>query len=638
MKLKETWRLCLLPVLAVTLSACDSSSTGGPVASTCPEQGEFACKTGGTEPLYTFQWALNYADSYFKDYPDTFGGGMDLNVEPVHRQGIKGQGVNVLVLDSGSDLHNEDLAPNADMGMSWNFVTQQSDPYPDYVKPDDDPHGTIVAGIIGAAQNGKGVMGIAPRANLGAGNYLQSDQSAISTAEALGGAAWSRQAHVINASYGASGNARPYDNGSDSETLALRGLKQLRGGKGAIFVKAAGNSFDDPECGGPPHYYDCTNPGNDPSTLEPHVITVAAVNAFGQTSSYSSAGSVMWISGLGGEFGNGGTYGEVKTGPYSGPTIFSTDMRGCTHGYSRDTTRTPTGFLLGKSQRNGVADNPNCDYAYMNGTSAAAPTISGVVALMLSANPDLSWRDVRDILRLSARKIDPDYIQSSPGAGIPYGARMNLATNALDTVVGSAADIFDGATAVPIDLGWQRNAAGNEHSNWYGFGVPDTQKAVALAQNYRSNPASGRNTDVKTGAFVQIAARTHTDGAFPYERVTLIATIPGLNQVVDMLQLRLSGTNVCLGSIGIAVRSPSGTTSLLKLPNDHFRDDGIATFQDFGLASVAFYGEQAQGNWEVYLLAGAPDGPLPGGGVPSIACDPTPPTYAFTAQARIIGQ
>jgi hypothetical protein len=48
--------------------------------------------TGETEPLYTYQWALNYKDSYFNYFPETFGGGMDLNVEPVHRQGFKGPG------------------------------------------------------------------------------------------------------------------------------------------------------------------------------------------------------------------------------------------------------------------------------------------------------------------------------------------------------------------------------------------------------------------------------------------------------------------------------------------------------------------------------------------------------------------
>src|SRR5690606_41932299 len=89
---------CLLPLVAALAACGDSGSSGDkplppppPVA--CIESGEYACKTGETEPLYTFQWALNYLASYFKDFPEVFGKGMDLNIEPVHRQGINGQGV-----------------------------------------------------------------------------------------------------------------------------------------------------------------------------------------------------------------------------------------------------------------------------------------------------------------------------------------------------------------------------------------------------------------------------------------------------------------------------------------------------------------------------------------------------------------
>src|SRR5690606_16721343 len=128
-------RWAALP-LALALAGCDGGSTQSAAAPTaCRETGPYACKTGEPEPPYTFQWALNYAASFFQAYPETFGGGLDLNVEPVHRQGIKGRGVNVLVLDTGTDLKNEDLAPNADYSMSWNLVTLTADPYP--VKADD---------------------------------------------------------------------------------------------------------------------------------------------------------------------------------------------------------------------------------------------------------------------------------------------------------------------------------------------------------------------------------------------------------------------------------------------------------------------------------------------------------------------
>ena len=118
--MKRALPFTLLPLIAAALTACGgSSSSPDPAPVVCAETGAYACKTGETEPLYTFQWALNYAKSYFNGFPETFGGGLDLNVEPAHREGVKGHGVNVLVVDSGVDLHNEDLAPNADFSMSW---------------------------------------------------------------------------------------------------------------------------------------------------------------------------------------------------------------------------------------------------------------------------------------------------------------------------------------------------------------------------------------------------------------------------------------------------------------------------------------------------------------------------------------
>ncbi|WP_269497608.1 S8 family serine peptidase [Castellaniella sp. S9] len=656
--------------LALALAGCDGSSTqsAGAPQPACPETGLYACKTGEGEPLYTFQWALNYAASFFRAYPETFGGGLDLNVEPVHRQGIKGQGVNVLVLDSGTDFKNEDLAPNADYGMSWNFVTQTSDPYPINPEDPEQSHGTNVAGMIAAAQNGKGVMGIAPRAVLGAANLIEppvsDDPSNIFLA--YGGADWSRKAHVINASYGKSDALEAYDTkGGKVDTYAVRGLKNLRDGKGVVFVKAAGNDFakhrvcriDDAQ------FHTCENPANDVEALESNTIMVAALNARGQRSSYSSAGPVMWITGMGGEGGKLGVYGEGGTDVADGPTLFTTDVAGCDRGASQHKATLPedeidTDFMVGVSSRNGVPDNPNCDYAYMNGTSSAAPTIVGVVALMLSANPDLSWRDVRDILRLSARKVDADYQDRSPAPGkAAYGARLDLVTNAMTADQGSAADFKDGSTAAPLNLGWQRNGAGLEYSDWYGFGVPDAQRAVALAREYARDPARSRLGDVRIpGKFTGVMFWRNNlapapDGtpdadlpAFPYRKVATIGTLEGGEGVVDAFQVRLTGEGVCLGAVGIAVRSPAGTVSLLRLPNDQVVELGLpaADFRNYGLASFAFYGEAAAGAWEILAFSVDPDKQDPPVGDPK---NPPPPDkcvpgagFSLLTEARIITQ
>lgn len=620
----------LLALSAAGLVACGGGGGQTAAVADCPETGDYACKTGETEPLYPLQWALNYAKGFFAGHADAgaFGGGMDLNVEPVHRQGFKGQGVNVLVVDTGVDLEHEDLRANADYSMSWNFERQTNDPNP-LLTADREAHGTNVAGMIAAAQNGKGVMGLAPLARIGGATLILDDenvQSAENYLDAFGGAAWSGKAHVINASFGSGVLAEKYDYGDHPSLLGLRMMKSLRGGKGIVLVKAAGNSFDlgfagdlPLDCGPLSGAYDCSNPADDAGALEPNAIVTAALNAKGQASSYSSAGSVVWITGMGGEYASFGRYGEVsglgagqiasgRTG--DGPTIFSTDIRGCAEGYSRSDADAGkfNAFMRGlTSLVAGTRDNANCDYSNMNGTSSATPTITGVVALMLSANPELTWRDVRDILRLSARVVDAAYDKRSRsdnrGNGQPpYNTLLDLKTNTFTTTAGAAGHIVAGATQIPLELGWTKNAAGNLHSNWYGFGVPDAAKAVELALLYKKEPSRSKPAVQAMPAFRTVA---ELEG-FEYQKVSLIGEFEGQDQIVDQFQVRLSADNICLGSVGIAVESPAGTKSLLKMPLDHFVRLNVSDFAKYGAGSYAFYGENGKGKWKIYALASNP--------------------------------
>lgn len=664
----------LAPLATAVLMACGGGGGGGfaalptpappPVDTACAETGPYACKTGETEPLYTFQWALNYAKSWFTDNADAgaYGGGIDLNVEPVHRQGYKGQGVNVLVVDSGVDLAHEDLRENTDIGMSWNFETDMPDPHPLLTtNGSDSAHGTNVAGIIGAAQNGKGVMGIAPRVRIGGAAIVTRNDdiwTQANFASIFGGAPWSRDVHVINGSYGAGTRAVvPYTLSQSAELAGIRGLKSLRDGNGIVFVKAAGNYFGtnrNRDCGPLTGAYDCVNPGNDSTTLEPNVIVTAALNAKGQASAYSSAGSVVWITGMAGESGRLGRYGEVSglndadvaTGATGdGPTIFSTDTSGCAEGYSRHDTE--GAFTSGKSERvPGVADNPNCDYGHMNGTSSASPTIAAVTALMLSANPALTWRDVRDILRLSARQVDMGYEQRirkdvfAPRT-LPYNALFDLRTNSFVPQTGGAQDIVDGATQVPVELGWVSNGAGLRYANWYGFGVPDAAKAVELALLYKKEPERSRSATQIIPSFKPVAEITQ----LKYQQAQLIGTFVASEKVVDQLQLRVSGKEVCLGSMGLVVESPAGTKSWLKLPLDHFAlwPDAPNQFSQYGAGSYAFYGESAQGPWKVYAVMSNPS--LPHHELNITTCEAAPddgetenPNAKLLLEARIIAQ
>ncbi|WP_232446125.1 S8 family peptidase [Burkholderia ubonensis] len=524
-------------------------------------------------------------------------GTTDINVEDVHTAGIKGQGVNVLVLDDGIDVRHEDLAANVNASMTYNFDNGSTDPTPANTADNiDASHGTDVAGVIAAAQNGKGVMGIAPRATLGGARFIGAANA--DTNAAYGGADWSKNAHIINASYGANPSAPTEYDTATSTQAALRAFPNLRNGRGMVMLKASGNEYESISDGpnvpqrtcptvGSNGMISCENPANDPEALEPAVIVVGAANAMGIKASYSNAGAVNWITGLGGESANGGKYGEVGTGP----KIFSTDLSGCSRGYSRTNPEDVYDFAIADTPTN-LKENPNCNYSSMDGTSAATPTLTGVVALMLAANPNLTWRDVREILRATARKIDADY-----GSRNGRNIRIDLTTGG--ATADTSTTLADGSTTARLDYGWQTNGAGYAYSTWYGFGLVNASAAVKMAKATTTYKSATLKVPDFTTAFGNV-------NQLNYGSVQKLGqfNVTGSDKV-DALQLRVSGS-VCIGSVGFFVKSPSGMVSALSLPYNGYYNSGVSSVSNYGLGSYAFYGENAAGTWEVYAVSGVP--------------------------------
>ena len=626
--------------LGTQLVSCGGDS-GSSSTSSCSETGPYACQTGATEPLYTYQWALNAAQSFFASYTLVSDGTTDLNVDAVHKQGIKGQGVNVLVLDNGVEINHEDLKDNVNPSMTWNFQNNNSDPTPSGSSPD--AHGTNAAGIIAAVQNGIGVMGIAPRVTLGAAG----DARILNTAQeytAFGGAPWSINAHIINYSIGR--NPRDPLSYEDTEAVGGQPWTNLRSNKGLIVVQSAGNEYiyagknteDNPlrlcrKVNNTTQIVSCENPVNETDLLNPMRLSIAAANAKGYRASYSSAGSINWVTGLGGEYSSTGNYGEVGSAANEeGPQIYSTDLMGCDRGSSQnglsavDTVQ----FMIGGSPIN-MEKNPNCNFDQMNGTSSAAPTITGVVALMLSANPNLTWRDVRHILATTSKQMDPDY-----GSRDGRNKQINLVGYTFTDSTSTA--LTDGASATRIDYGWQTNAAGYKYSNWYGFGLADATAAVAKAKattNYMS-------AALTLPAFIPVPAMTNK--SFTYGQVTKLGefTVTGADKV-DGMQLRLNAgtkdagtsddqdsddssstaSDLCIGSAGIYVQSPSGTVSILAVPYNIYynTDNQLTTTDNYGLGTYAFYGEAAAGSWQVFTVSGKPKDTCTTAGTSSISVE-----------------
>ena len=630
--IKTFLTLFVIFALGTQLVSCGGDS-GSSSTSSCAETGPYACQTGATEPLYTYQWALNAAQSFFASYSLVSDGTTDLNVDAVHKQGIKGQGVNVLVLDDGVEINHEDLKDNVNPSMTWNFQNNNTDPTPTAI---DDAHGTNVAGIIAAVQNGIGVMGIAPRVTLGAAG----DARKVNTAQeyaAFGGAPWSINAHIINFSLG--GNPKVPPSYTDAIAVGGQPWTNLRSNKGLIVVQSAGNEYikfrqrDCRKVNNTTQIVSCENPVNETDLLNPMRLSIAAANAKGYRASYSSAGSINWVTGLGGEYSSTGNYGEVGSAANEeGPQIYSTDLMGCERGDSKnglsavDTAQ----FMIGGSPIN-MEKNPNCNFDQMNGTSASAPTITGVVALMLSANPNLSWRDVRHILATTSKQMDPDY-----GSRDGRNKQINLVDYTFTDSTSTA--LTDGASATRVDYGWQTNAAGYKYSNWYGFGLADATAAVAKAKATTTYMSAA----LTLPAFIPVPAMENK--SFTYGQVTKLGefTVTGADKV-DGMQLRLNAgtkdagtsddqdsddssstaSDLCIGSVGIYVQSPSGTVSILAVPYNIYynTDTQLTTTNDYGLGTYAFYGEAAAGSWQVFTVSGKPKETCTTAGTSSISVE-----------------
>jgi len=299
---------------------------------------------------------------------------------------------------------------------------------------------------------------VAPRTSLKGFNALKTYAPA-NEIFSLGGHTRSKDVDIFNMSYGDDGLLY-FPLSPTFKDFYDKTANELRGKKGGIYVKSAGNEFEYMNIGSieKPEWYICTehngvkgltcfNATAEETNSRPEVITVGAFNASGVKSSYSSAGSTLWISAPGGEYGTGS------------PAIITTDLSGTDRGYSRndvDPIKYP--FNAGDPTY-----NPNCNYtSTFNGTSSAAPNASGAIALILQTNPNLTRRDVKHILAKTARKIDPDSKASY--------VKVNI-----DGVDYQASE------------GWVTNGAGYNFHNWYGFGAVNVDAAVAMAKNYQAD-------------------------------------------------------------------------------------------------------------------------------------------------------
>jgi len=351
-------------------------------------------------------------------------------------------------IDSGMDFEHPDLAPNYDAANS----TDCSSGAPATLPPDNDllGHGTHTAGIIAAASNGVGIVGVAPNVRIAAIKAISPDFF-LFPEMIVCAFMWAGTHHmdVTNNSYFA--DPWLFNCRNDPEQRAIwnaeRRAIKFAMSQGVVVVAAAGNFADD--LAHPTQ--DIVSPDTGPGEVRrirnncavipveiPGVIGVSATGNLRLKSSYSNYGSgVIQVAAPGGDI-------ALQTTPAApNGLVLSTIQPGSFY-----ETILP-GFRVFD-----CSVTPCAEYLYLQGTSMAAPHVTGVAALIESRYGPLSPGRVTSMLAQTADSIAcPD-----PATLALFAPFPSFSNGAPQTCAGGAG-----------------------YNSWYGHGEVNALNAVTRA-------------------------------------------------------------------------------------------------------------------------------------------------------------
>jgi len=420
-----------------------------------------------------------------------------LDVESVWED-YSGEGVKVGVVDSQIDFKHVELADAYDTSADFNFALGTGD-FSINSRAMGDSHGTLVAGVIAAeGGNGLGSVGLAHGVTLvGLAIDYRSSSVLDQAVRALNAGV---DLDVLNCSWSFARNFADNFNQSNYSDLAnaLKNLAQNgRDGLGTSVVFSAGNSGID----GSSNYHNCQN--------SPYTIAVGAVSPDGDPWASTSLGANVLVSA-------------------PGDRILTT--------------------------------SPNNRYVEVSGTSFAAPLVTSVIALMYEANSNLGYRDVQQILALTA-------------------TREGLSDDALE----GDGWLTNGTSNV--------NGGGMHFSDAFGFGMVNAHAAVRLAETWIvQQTAEDLDKIVVNAKFDEKLVAGSKDHISIGLKIDKAISVEHVQFSFDLIWRNT-------GDLDVYLTSPEGTA--VRLVYDQEDTWFIGAVRNFTFTSVATMGEMGTGTWTV---------------------------------------
>ncbi len=491
------------------------------------------------DPMYTKQWHLNHNG----------GQGLAPNSHVFAEQawditrGVRS--VVVAIMDDSVDINHPDFQGMGKIVAPRDFNDNDFMPLPGL--PDDN-HGTACAGVAVAEETGVGAVGVAPGCALmplRTSGFLDDD-----SVEQLFGWAMTKGASVISCSWGPAAVYFPLS--LRQRNALTRAAAEGRNGKGCIIVFAAGNANRPTngtinEQGWIDNVLKGATQWLNGFAVHPDVIAVSASTSLNRKAAYSNWGKEISVCAPSNNAPPG--VGLQQVGYVFTPPEVRTRLEGL-------------GIVT--TDRVGTAGYSSSDFANdFGGTSSACPLVAGVAALVLSANPELTAAEVRQVLQQTADKI------VDPNPDPQFGFRKGT-----------------------YETGGR--------SDWFGYGKVNAFKAVQAAMQ-RKAPA--------IAASRQLQLQNTTSVPIPDNNSTGVVSIIPVSETAPIrsIQVTVEIDHSFLSDIEISLISPTNQLFLLQGRTLGRRTSHRGTYSPRNSPLLArAIGQSAQGRWQLKVTDNAP--------------------------------